>query len=177
MLHGVGELIVWEPGVQLHKQKTPNQPIVLEPISHPSQSKLLRTGWIEINSVFQVTSIRFPHADDTHSIILNASSETQGQSVRRKSATKVFSLFKHGRRALPPMLENFCCAFSPGPTGSPRMDSTRLKERLRGTLRRRLEVVGEIENGRARGRHVSPSGAPVFSCAHYFQAPATQATK
>ena len=50
---------------------------------------------------------------------------------------------------------------------------------------RRLEVVGETENGRARGRHargdcslsprVFPSRAPVFSCAHYFQAPATQA--
>ena len=36
-----------------------------EPISHPSQSKLLKTGWIEIYSVYQVTSIRFPHADDT----------------------------------------------------------------------------------------------------------------
>ena len=34
----------------------------------------------------------------------------------------------------------------------------------------------ERENGRARGRHVSPSRAPVFSCAHHFQAPATQAT-
>ena len=46
---------------------------------------------------------------------------------------------------------------------------------------RRLEVVGERENGRARGRHargeVSPSRAPVFSCAHHFQAPATQAKK
>ena len=31
---------------------------------------------------------------------------------------------------------------------------------------RRLEVMGERENG----------SAPVFSCAHYFQAPATQAT-
>ena len=49
---------------------------------------------------------------------------------------------------------------------------------------RRFEVVGERENGRARGRHtggsplsprVSPSRAPVFSCAHYFQTPATQA--
>ena len=42
---------------------------------------------------------------------------------------------------------------------------------------RRLEVVGERENGRARGRHarVSPSRTRVFSCAHYFQAPATQA--
>ena len=40
---------------------------------------------------------------------------------------------------------------------------------------RRLEVMGERENGRARGRHVrGPSRAPVFSCAHYFQAPATQ---
>ena len=66
---------------------------------------------------------------------------------------------------------------------------------------RRLEVVSERENGCARGRHAthflrekpwevdevdakgegatsplaSPSRAPVFSCAHYFQAPATQA--
>ena len=43
---------------------------------------------------------------------------------------------------------------------------------------RRLEVMGERENGRARGSHargeVSPSRAPVFSCAHCFQAPATQ---
>ena len=31
---------------------------------------------------------------------------------------------------------------------------------------RRLEVVGERENGRARGRH-----APIFPCAHYFQGP------
>ena len=41
--------------------------------------------------------------------------------------------------------------------------------------------VGGRENGRARGRHarsdgVSPSRAPGFSCAHFFQAPATQAT-
>ena len=55
---------------------------------------------------------------------------------------------------------------------------------------RRLEEVGERENGRARGRQaifgclpgkrslsprVPPSRAPVFSCPHYFQAPATQA--
>ena len=56
----------------------------------------------------------------------------------------------------------------------------------RDSLRcRRLEVAGERENGHARGRHakgwgflsprVSPSRTPVFSCAHYFQAPATQA--
>ena len=50
---------------------------------------------------------------------------------------------------------------------------------VRPSLRSKcLEVVGERENGRVRGRHargVSPSRAPVFSCAHYFQAPATQA--
>ena len=49
-----------------------------------------------------------------------------------------------------------------------------------GLRSRRLEVVGTRKNGRARRRHasrprVSPSRAPVFSCAHYFQAPATQA--
>ena len=50
--------------------------------------------------------------------------------MRRK-----FSVFSSmGGRGLPPVLENFRGAFSPGPTGSPRMDSTRLKERLRGTL-------------------------------------------
>ena len=34
--------------------------------------------------------------------------------------------------------------------------------------------MGERENRRARETRVSPR-APVFSCAHYFQAPATQA--
>ena len=53
-----------------------------EPFSHPSESKLLKTGWIEIYSVYQVTSIRFPHADDAQIVfILDASSETQGRSV------------------------------------------------------------------------------------------------
>ena len=37
---------------------------------------------------------------------------------------------------------------------------------------RRLEVVGARKNGRARGRHAE---TPVLSCAHYFQAPDTQA--
>ena len=40
------------------------------------------------------------------------------------------------------MLENFRRAFSPGPTGSPRMDSTRPKERLRGTLRSDWQAGG-----------------------------------
>ena len=45
-----------------------------EPISQPSESKLY--------SVYQVTSIRFPHADDAQIVfILDASSETQGRSV------------------------------------------------------------------------------------------------
>ena len=44
---------------------------------------------------------------------------------------------------------------------------------------RRFEVVGERENRHARGTvtRVSPSRAPVFSCAHYLQALATQATR
>ena len=45
---------------------------------------------------------------------------------------------------------------------------------VRPSLRsRRLEVVGERENWRVRGKHargVFPSRSPVFSCAHYFQA-------
>ena len=41
---------------------------------------------------------------------------------------------------------------------------------------RRLEVVGERENGRARVRHACILLAcPFFLVAHYFQAPATQA--
>ena len=68
-----------------------------EPISQPSKSKLSK-----FYSVYQVTSIRFPHADDKQIVfILDASSETKGQSVvgpEEKSATKVFSLFKRGRK-------------------------------------------------------------------------------
>ena len=48
---------------------------------------------------------------------------------------------------------------------------------------RRVKVVGSRKNRRARGRHactfgtrVSPSCAPALSCAHYFHAPAAQAT-
>ena len=48
-----------------------------------------------------------------------------------------------------------------------------LKRSLR-SMHMRLEVVGARKNGR---ESVSPSRAPVLSCAHYFQAPATQATK
>ena len=111
-----------------------------EPVSQPSESKLLKTGWIEIYSVYQVTSIRFPHADDTQIVfILDASSETKGQSKssgQEKKARQKFSVFSSvGGRGLPLVLENFRRAFSPGPTGSPRMDSPWLKERLRGTLR------------------------------------------
>ena len=45
------------------------------------------------------------------------------------------------------------------------------------SVKRESTVVGERENGRAQGRHasVSASHAPVFACARYFQAPATQA--
>ena len=165
---------------------------MLEPISDPSESKLLKTGWIAIYSVYQVTTIRFPHADDTQIVyhsqrILGDRTGTQGQSVRRKSVSKVFSLFKHGRkgslvldrlrvvrhfssgiverakrkrawkssRGVLPLLacgdfharSRFARSTIPeekwgttrslvrGPTGSPKMDSTTLKERLRGMLR------------------------------------------
>ena len=51
----------------------------------------------------------------------------------------------------------------------------------RNSLRsRRLEVAGERGNGRARGRHARGARArcePVFCCAHYLQAPATQARR
>ena len=40
---------------------------------------------------------------------------------------------------------------------------------------RRLEVVSERENRHVQGRCARGEGAHVFSCAHYFQAPATQA--
>ena len=107
-----------------------------EPFSHPSESKLLKTGWIEIYSVYQVTSIRFPHADDAQIVfILDASSETQGRSVVGPGEKIHQSFSSVGGRGLPLVLENFRRAFSPGPTGPPRMNSTRLKERLHGTLR------------------------------------------
>ena len=61
----------------------------------------------------------------------------------------------------------------------------RIESHVFASLRsRRLEVAGERENGRARGRHarVSFSRARFFLCpllpsaCYYFQAPATQAT-
>ena len=42
---------------------------------------------------------------------------------------------------------------------------------------RPLEVAGERENGRARGRHACLLLACVLFLAHYFQAPATPAKK
>ena len=71
--------------------------------------------------------------------------------------------------------------FNPGfaLTGVPTTEPSRTFTDNHSLRSRRLEVLGERENGRARGRHersvvscVSPSRAPVFSCAHYFKAPA-----
>ena len=46
----------------------------------------------------------------------------------------------------------------------------------KNSLRSRpLEVVGEREKGHTRGRCARGEGAPIFSSAHYFQAPAMQA--
>ena len=54
----------------------------------------------------------------------------------------------------------------------PEFNQTSRDNAYRSLRSRRLEVAGERENGRARE---TPSRAPVFSCAHYLQAPATQA--
>ena len=104
-------------------------------------TRLRATGprWIEIYFVYQVTSIRFPHADDTQIVfILNSSSETKGQSVvgpGEKSATKVFSFSSVGGRGLPLVLENFRRAFLPARLG------------LRGWTRQGLKnvCVGRFE--------------------------------
>ena len=42
---------------------------------------------------------------------------------------------------------------------------------------RKKERVHERETREGRGSRVSSSRAPVLSCAHYFQAPATQAKR
>ena len=62
---------------------------------------------------------------------------------------------KKGDESLTPLSVYICSKV----TSSVRKSSDSLRSR-------RLEVAGERENGRARGRHAS---------AHYFQAPATQA--
>ena len=50
------------------------------------------------------------------------------------------------------------------------------RQQLQSNLRSRcLEVVGARKNGHERETRVYPSRAPVLSCAHFFQAPATQA--
>ena len=46
---------------------------------------------------------------------------------------------------------------------------------LLGSLHsRRLEVVGARKNGAREGETRVSRASPFFSCAHYFQAPATQ---
>ena len=118
-----------------------------QPISHSSESKLLNTRWIEIYSVYQVTSIRFPHADDTQIVY-------------------------HSRRLFRPCLKTFVAPFLPARHGLRGWTRRGLKNVCVGRFEvtslssRRLELVGEIENRSARGRHVSPS------CA-FFLAPTT----
>ena len=113
------------------------RPIVQEPISHPSQSKLLKTGWIEICSVYQVTSSRFPHADDTQ--IVNHSQHTLGdagavsQEKKRDESFQSFQACKEG--LFRPCLKTFVATFLPA----------RLS--LRGWTRRGLKnvCVGRFE--------------------------------
>ena len=76
-----------------------HQPIVQEPISHPSQ-KLFKTGWIEIYSVYQVTSIRFPHADDTqivyHSQRILGDPGAVSQEKKRDESFQSFQAWMEG---------------------------------------------------------------------------------
>ena len=68
-----------------------HQPIVQEPISHfishPSQSKLLKTGWIEIYSFYQVTSIRFPYVSKKQRLLQSWFETT---SIVMKNNTRCF---------------------------------------------------------------------------------------
>ena len=113
------------------------RPIVQEPISHPSQSKLSKTGWIEIYSVYQVTSGRFPHADDTQ--IVYHSQHTLGdagavsQEKKRDESFQSFQACKEG--LFRPCLKTFVAPFLPA----------RLS--LRGWTRRGLKnvCVGRFE--------------------------------
>ena len=91
-------------------------------------------------------------------------------AVSRRARRKNSSIFSSvGGRGLPLVLENFRRAFSPGPTGSPRMDSTRLKERLRGTLRsdwpatrfkRRADIAYKCSCEPIRVSHRGGKGTP-----------------
>ena len=70
-----------------------------EPFSHPSESKLLKTGWIEIYSVYQVTSIRFPatrrrHTDSLHSRRILGEQGAVSRRNRRKKRDKSFQSFQ-----------------------------------------------------------------------------------
>ena len=108
-----------------------------EPIFHPSQSKLLKTGWIEIYPVYQVTSSRFPHADDTQ--IVYHSQHTLGdagavsQEKKRDESFQSFQACKEG--LFRPCLKTFVAPFLPA----------RLS--LRGWTRRGLKnvCVGSFE--------------------------------
>ena len=93
-------LVNWEPGSSCLNKKT------LANNAKDYFSKLLNTGWIEIYSVYQVTSIRFPHADDTQ--IVYHSQRILGDpgavSQAKKSDESLFSVFScMGGRGLPPV--------------------------------------------------------------------------
>ena len=100
-------------------------------ISHPSQSKLLKTGWIEIYSVYQVTSIRFPHADDTqivyHSQRILGDPGAVSQEKKRDESFQSFQAWT--KRVFRSCLKTFVAPFLPARLG------------LRGWTRRGLKNV------------------------------------
>ena len=86
-------------------------------------SSLLPRAWSRVLIPFPFPFERLPRR-------LRRPRSPRGSQSGEKGQLKS-SVFSSMDVSLPPVLEN---AFSPCPTGSPRMDSTRLKERLRGTL-------------------------------------------
>ena len=108
-----------------------------EPISHPSESKLLKTGWVEIYSVYQVTSIRFPHADDTqivyHSQRILGDPGAVSQEKKRDESFQSFQAWT--KRVFRSCLKTFVAPFLPARLG------------LRGWIRRGLKNVcmGRLE--------------------------------
>ena len=114
-----------------------------EPISQPSESKLLKTGWIEIllrlSSNYHQVPTRRRRTDSLHSRRILGDKRAVSRRARRKKRDKSFQSFQAWAEGVfRSCLKTLVAPFLPArltAAGSPRMDSTRLKERLRGTLR------------------------------------------
>ena len=130
----------------MHKQKR-HQQILQEPISHPSESKLLKTGWVEIYSVYQVTSIRFPHADDTqivyHSQRILGDPGAVSQEKKRDESFQSFQAWT--KRVFRSCLKTFVAPFLPA-----RLGLRGWTRRAAGT-KRRSQVTGQGTGHRSQG--------------------------